>query len=316
MPSVFPKEATSERPVALQVRGLTRRFGARTVVDALDVTVHEGDLYGFLGPNGAGKTTTMRCILGLLRTHGGEIRIFGEQGVVRQRVGVGAMVEVPSFHDWLSARTNLRVAQSYIGGGAVAEIDEVLDKVGLLARGADRVGAYSQGMRQRLGIARALLGNPRLLLLDEPTVGLDPRGMREVRDLLRMLHQRGVTVFLSSHLLGEVEAICDRVGILDGGRLVAEGPVARLLAEMSEHRDCEVAVDRPEALATLLEGMKDAALVGGEGEGGRLVVRLRGVDPADFNRRLVGAGLAVGALVPRTRRLEDLYLERTRKEVR
>lgn len=301
---------------ALSVRGLTRSFGSRVAVNGLHLDILQGDLYGFLGPNGAGKTTAIRCILGLIQRDAGEIAFFGETHPVRQRRGVGAMVETPRFHDWLSARTNLRISAAYTGRVDDDEIALALERVGLADRAEDRVRGYSQGMRQRLGIARALLGRPRLLLLDEPTNGLDPRGMKEVRDLLRMLVRRdGLTVFVSSHLLSEVEALCNRVGILDQGHLVAEGPVAELLREMVTLDDVEIGFDDPGRGRETLDRMEGVTVLE-DAESGRILVRLRGRTIAELNRDLVQAGVAVRALLPRTPRLEDLYLERTRKEVR
>ena len=215
---------------ALQTDGLTRRFGSRTAVDRVSLRVEEGDIYGFLGPNGAGKTTAIRCILGLIRRDAGEVRIFGEAHPVRQRRGVGAVVETPAFHLGLSGRANLLRAAAYAGAPA-GDVERVLALTGLADRAGDRVRAYSLGMRQRLGIARALLGRPRLLVLDEPTNGLDPRGMHDVRRLLaRLAAEEGLTVFVSSHLLAEVQQLCNRVGILHRGRLVALGTVAELRA--------------------------------------------------------------------------------------
>ncbi|MEQ1507561.1 MAG: ABC transporter ATP-binding protein [Myxococcota bacterium] len=299
--------------VALEVRGLTRRFGSRSAVDSLDLTVHEGDVYGFLGPNGAGKTTAIRCVLGLIRHDAGTVTIFGETGLSARR-HVGAIVETPAFHDWMSGRDNLASAATYAGLGATAaaEIDRVLDRVGLTERARDAAGKYSLGMRQRLAIARALLGRPRLLLLDEPTNGLDPAGMREVRDLVRSLalHDK-ITVFLSSHLLTEIQAICNRVAIVDGGRLKAEGNVAELLAaDGSPTIVVEVSSPAPDRLREAVGAMTDVA-VEGPGTHGRIRLRLRGIGPEVVNRRLVGAGVDVDALVPERRNLEDVFLEVT-----
>lgn len=300
--------------IALQVRGLTRRFGARTAVRSLDLTVLEGDVYGFLGPNGAGKTTALRCVLGLIRSDEGTIEIFGQTGLAARRQ-VGAIVETPAFHEWLSGRENLSLSAAYAGlagAGSEREIDRVLERVGLTERARDPAGRYSLGMRQRLAIARALLGNPRLMLLDEPTNGLDPAGMREVRDLVRSLalHDK-ITVFLSSHLLGEVQAICNRVGILDGGSLKAEGDVAELLAgEASPTRIVEVGTPAPDLLRAAVAAMTEVE-VEGPGAAGRLRLRLRGLEPAVLNRRLLEAGVDVDALVPERRNLEDVFLEVT-----
>lgn len=299
---------------ALAIRGLTHRFGARAVVRDLDLTVNEGDVYGFLGPNGAGKTTVIRCVLGLVRPTAGRISVFGSGGTEARRQ-VGAIVETPAFHGWLSGRDNLRIAAAYTGIGgrrADEEIVRVLDRVGLTERAGDRAATYSLGMRQRLAIARALLGRPRLLVLDEPTNGLDPQGMREMRDLVRSfaLHDR-ITVFLSSHLLGEIQAICNRVGIVTEGTLRAEGPVAELLARSaSPVVRIEIGAD-PARLADGLAGF-DGVTVEGPGSEGRTRLALRGVSVPDLVRHLVTAGLDVESLVPDRRNLEDVFLEVTR----
>jgi ABC-type multidrug transport system ATPase subunit len=316
MPSPNPLNPAPGGTPALELRGLTRRFGARTAVNDLHLRVEPGDLYGFLGPNGAGKTTTMRCVLGLIRRDAGEVRVFGEEHPVRQRRFVGAMVETPRFHEWMTGRANLELACAYAGLGTANDRAEALQRVGLADRADDRVRTYSHGMRQRLGIARALVGRPKLLLLDEPTNGLDPRGMREVRDLLRLLVKRdGLTVFLSSHLLAEIELLCNRVGILDQGRLSAEGEVATLVRDLAGDETVELGVEDPETARRVLAELEGAELVG-EGAAGRLRVTLRGVGSAELNRRLVEAGLAVSAIVPQGRRLEELYLARTQQEVR
>lgn len=319
MTSSTPNQTLSgPRPMALEVRGLDRRFGSRKAVDTLDLDMVEGTLYGFLGPNGAGKTTAMRCILGLIRRDAGEITIFGEKDPVAQRRHVGAMVETPRFHEWLSARANLEISCAYArveGDRVEDEVQSALDRVGLVDRAEDRVRGYSLGMKQRLGIARALLGGPRLLLLDEPTNGLDPRGMKDIRDLLLTLGKRdGLSIFISSHLLSEVEAICNRVGILDQGRLVAQGDVSTLLREVSETDDLEIGAPRREALLECLQAMPEISIVG-EAESGRLHIRLQGLSTAALNRRLVEKGIEIAALVPRVPSLEDLFLQRTRNEI-
>ncbi len=304
---------TSDVP-ALAVNGLSRFYGKRAAVRKLDLRVQPGDLYGFLGPNGAGKTTAIRAILGLIARSKGTVEIFGERDMVRQRAEVGAMVETPAFNDWLSGRANLTIAAAYAGRGSAADIDEALDRVGLRDRAKEKVRGYSLGMRQRLGIARALLGRPKLLVLDEPTNGLDPRGMREVRELLTELVRRdGLTVFVSSHLLSEVEAMCTRVGILDRGELRAEGTVQELVQRLGGSTDLEVGVsDRPAALTVLskLEGVT----VEGDGEAGRMLLKLKGLEPAVVNRALVLAGVEVSSLVPRAGTLEELFLSVTSSE--
>jgi ABC-2 type transport system ATP-binding protein len=300
--------------VALEVRNLTRTYGTRAAVRALDLTVYAGDVYGFLGPNGAGKTTAIRCILGLIRRTAGEVAIFGVRDPVAARRSVGAIVETPAFHDWMSGRDNLRVACAYAGiqsGATEPEIDRVLERVGLAERARDRAGTYSLGMRQRLGIARALLGKPRLLILDEPTNGLDPRGMREVRDLVRSLalHDQ-ITIVVSSHLLAEVQAICNRVAILQEGGLKAEGKVEDLLAARQPRRLVEIGSADVAALTAALEPLAGVTVVG-PGEGGRLRVALDELGPAELLRALVQQGVPVEAFVPENRSLEDVFLEVT-----
>lgn len=299
---------------ALYVRGLARRYGSRSAVDSLNLDVRPGDLYGFLGPNGAGKTTAIRCILGLIRRDAGTVEIFGNADPVAQRVGVGAMVETPRFHEWMSGRANLEIACAYAGRGDSAEIDRALDRVGLTPRKNDKVKGYSLGMKQRLGIARALIGQPRLLVLDEPTNGLDPRGMREVRDLLVELARRDkLTVFVSSHLLSEVEAMCNRVGIIDKGVLKAEGRMEDLLARAAGRREVEIAVEDRATAVLALAGIPGAEIVG-DGADGRIRVSLEQMDAAGLNRALVLAGVGVSELVSRSGSLEELFLSVTSAE--
>lgn len=284
------------------------------MVEGLDLDVRQGDLYGFLGPNGAGKTTAIRCILGLIRKDAGSVEIFGDADPVRQRTGVGAMVETPRFYEWLSGRANLEIACAYAGRGSAAEIERALDRVGLAQRANDAVRGYSLGMKQRLGIARALVGEPRLLVLDEPTNGLDPRGMREVRDLLVDLARRDrLTVFVSSHLLSEVEAMCTRVGIIDKGVLRAEGRMEELLAMAAGRRQVDVGVDDRAAAVRALGAVPGAEIVG-DGADGALRVALDGLDAAGLNRALVAAGVGVHSLHTRTGSLEELFLSVTSAE--
>jgi ABC-2 type transport system ATP-binding protein len=214
----------------VEIRGLTKRYGELVAVDSVDLTVEPGDVYGYLGPNGAGKTTCLRMMLGLIRPHEGQVRLFGRdpQVSVRALEGVAGFVEAPRFYPYLSGLVNLRMMAAYDGGDAAARIAQALDIVGLADRARDKVGGYSHGMRQRLGIAGALLRDPRLMLLDEPTTGLDPAGMRDMRELVRRLAHEGITVVLSSHLLAEVEELCNRVAIVRRGRMVYEGRLADL----------------------------------------------------------------------------------------
>jgi ABC-2 type transport system ATP-binding protein len=231
---------------------LSKAYGKRLAVDHLDLQVDRGELFGFLGPNGAGKTTTIRMALGLIAPTNGSVEILGlevrhNRSTVLPRVG--ALVESPALYGYLSGRNNLRVFGDLLGGVPKKRIDEVLEIVGLTGRDKDRVKTYSMGMKQRLGLAIALLNNPDLLILDEPANGLDPAGIVEMRDLLRGLAADGKTVFISSHVLSEVQQICTRVAIINHGRLVRLAPVAELLDVPGEF---EIQVDSPDALVAAL----------------------------------------------------------------
>ena len=300
---------------ALRTRALTKRYGDLVAVDTLDLSIDRGALYGFLGPNGAGKTTTIRMALGLIYPTGGDVEILDEPvfgrgtPVVLRRVG--ALVEEPGFYRYLSGRKNLELYARAAGPRAdrdarLARIDEVLKLVDLQEAAGKRVKAYSQGMRQRLGVAQALLASPELLILDEPTNGLDPQGMREIRRLLRRLADEGTTIFVSSHLLAEVEAMCDRVGVLAQGRLVAEGPPAQLRATGETLRiDVD---DRAKAQAILVR-IDGVELDGADVRAGSVRVRLaEPATPAAVNAALVTGGVAVSALVPERASLEDVFV--------
>jgi ABC-2 type transport system ATP-binding protein len=298
---------------ALRAQALTKRYGRAAVVDSLDLTVERGELYGFLGPNGAGKTTTIRMALGLIHPSAGTVELLGKRvGTGGHREALersGALIEEPAFYRYLSGRRNL-VCFARTGGSRpdvqarLRRVDEVLERVGLANAGNKRVKAYSQGMRQRLGIAQALLGRPDMLVLDEPTNGLDPQGMREIRTLLRGLADDGRTVFVSSHLLSEVEAMCDRVGVLSHGRLVAEGPPSKLRGG-AEHVRLEV--DDADAALQVLNGISGVRVVDRSGN----VIRLRLDAPATsgaVNAALIGAGVEVSVLAPERDTLEDVFL--------
>lgn len=294
---------------ALEVADLTRTYGSRKAVDALSIQVLEGDVYGFLGPNGAGKTTAMRCILGLIRRDAGTVRMFGEAHPVRQRKGVAAIIETPALHGWMTARHNLRQAGWYaglVGRTLDAEIDRVLERVELTDRADERARGYSLGMRQRLAIARCLLARPRMLFLDEPTNGLDPAGMKDMRDLIRSLalHDR-ITIVLSSHLLTEVQAICNRVGIIGAGRMRAEGTVAELLRTVGLPT-LRVHAEDEEALQAALAGMDDVEIGPTHAAGVTIHTELA---PAALNRRLMEAGIALDHLQTVERTLEDVFIE-------
>ncbi|BDT97078.1 ABC transporter ATP-binding protein [Nocardia sputorum] len=214
-------------------RGLTKRYGEHTAVDDVSMSVAAGEIYGFLGPNGAGKTTTLRMLAGLIRPSEGTATVAGRRpgdpAVVRR---IGVLIEGPGFYPYLSGRDNLRVLAQYRGLGR-PEVEDVLDRVGLASRAEDKYRTYSLGMKQRLGVGAALLGDPDLLILDEPTNGLDPAGMAEMRDLITTSAAEGRTVLLSSHMLSEVQAICDRVGVIAQGRLLTEATVAELRGNSS-----------------------------------------------------------------------------------
>ena len=292
-------------PPPVETSGLTKRYGTLTAVDALNLTVRPGEVYGFLGPNGAGKTSTLRMLLGLVRPTAGTVRLFGRPpGAPGQLDRVGALIEGPGFYPYLSGRDNLRVLARYAGTPS-GRIRTVLELVDLVARAGDRYANYSLGMKQRLGVAAALLSDPRLLILDEPTNGLDPAGMADMRALIRRLGAAGCTVLLSSHLLGEVQQVCDRVGVVARGRLVAESTVAELRGTASLRvvaDPLDVAADRARALL----GAERVRVV----DGGLDLA----VDPdraAWINAELVDGGLAVRELRPKERDLEQVFFELT-----
>jgi ABC-2 type transport system ATP-binding protein len=290
---------------------LTKRFGARVAVDHVTLSVPRGCAYGFLGPNGAGKTTTIRMLLGLTRPDAGTMRLRGlavpeHRGEALARVG--AIVEEPHFHRHLTGRENLRVLAAVRGPETFGRIDGALARVGLADRAGEKVSRYSQGMRQRLGVARCLLADPELLILDEPTNGLDPAGILEFRQMIRGFVGEGRTVFLSSHLLDEVEKTCDAAAIVDGGRIVTAGSIA----ELSRGTRIELIIDcdDPDRALALLAGATEV-LDAQRTEGGvRLALQAEGAG-AELNRRLVEAGIAVSRLEPVRGTLEDRFLEIT-----
>ena len=289
----------------IATRALTKRFGPVLAVDAIDLEVRSGDVYGFLGANGSGKTTTVRMLLGLVLATSGEAEVLGARmprsakAVLPQ---VGTLVEGPASYLHLSGRANLELldAMGSSRRGRKARVDDVLERVGLGLAGDRRVRGYSLGMRQRLGLAAALLRTPRLLVLDEPTNGLDPQGIREMRELLLALNREGATIFLSSHLLAEVEQMCTRVGVLDRGRLRVQEELTSLRKPTG--RTVVVTPD-PDLALGLLDGRVEVR------QGERLVVR--GSDPAELNRMLVGGGVRVRELAPERRGLEQVVLEAT-----
>ncbi|MFI5258222.1 MAG: ATP-binding cassette domain-containing protein [Candidatus Limnocylindrales bacterium] len=299
--------------LALATHGLRKSYGSRRALDGLNLSVPAGVVYGFLGPNGAGKTTTMRVLTGLIHPDGGTLEILGKpfkRGDRRRLFEVGALVESPTFYPYLSARANLRELAASGAPVPSKRIEELLDLVGLCDRANDKVQGYSMGMRQRLGIAAALLSDPKLLLLDEPANGLDPAGIVAMRDTLRALASQGKTVFVSSHLLAEIQVMADVVGIIASGKLVREGPLKELLA-MQAVVKVRVQPDRVDAaIATLAPEFAADRLTETDREEGWLSVRIAPNRAGEISQKLAGAGIFVSGLESGTD-LEMLFLELT-----
>ena len=293
----------------IEVRGLVKCYGELTAVAGVDLTVNAGDVYGYLGPNGAGKTTSLRMMLGLIRPTAGTVRLFGAdpQMSIEALRGVAGFVEAPTFYPYLNGRKNLEMLAAFDGGDAPGRVEQALDTVGLADRAKDRVGGYSHGMRQRLGIAAALLRDPKLLLLDEPATGLDPAGMRDMRLLITRLAAQGMTVLLSSHLMNEVEEVCNRVAIVRTGKVVYEGEIAALkrgagvsyrLTTTDDAR--ALAVCRAQPGITNVEVKHDAISFTAEQDAA-----------AELSRALIEAGALITAMGPETLTLEDLFFSLT-----
>lgn len=298
---------------AVSTVGLVKRFGSHAAVDGIDLTVPTGSVFGFLGPNGSGKTTTIRMLLGLVRPTAGEITVLGESIPARTTAvlpRVGSLVEGPAFHPYLSGRANLvrlDAASAFADPRTSrARIDAALDRVGLLAAARKRYRAYSLGMRQRLGIAAALLEPRDLLVLDEPTNGLDPQGTREVRHLVSALAEGGATVLVSSHLLSEVEQVCTHVGVMRTGRLVAQGTVAQVRSGASASVEVESA--EPDAAAAVLVGI---GLVGVEVTPTGVRADAGELEPERIVAALVAGGVGVRGFAVRRPSLEDLFVSLT-----
>jgi ABC-2 type transport system ATP-binding protein len=311
---VLDQARTTTSDLAVNASGLTKRFGARTVVDSLDLTIPSGSVCGFVGPNGAGKTTTIRMLLGLIRPSAGTGAILGAD--LRNPTGylhkVGALIESPAFYPQLSGRDNL-VALARLGAIDSGAVPSVLDRVGLLERSVDSYRSYSLGMKQRLGIAAALLPSPELLILDEPGNGLDPAGIVEMRDLIRSLADEGMTIFVSSHLLSEIEHICDRLIMISDGKTVFQGEVAALRATRGD----ELLV-RPESvssLASLLALVRQAgftARVEDLAGGAQMLAVVAGLgEAATLNRLAMAADITLIHISERSRSLEEAFFELT-----
>ncbi|MET9029851.1 ABC transporter ATP-binding protein [Nocardia sp. NPDC004168] len=289
-------------------RGLTKRYGEHTAVDDVSMSVAYGEIYGVLGPNGAGKTTTLRMLAGLIRPSEGTATVAGHRpgdpAVVRR---IGVLIEGPGFYPYLSGRDNLRVLAEYRGLGR-PEVEDALERVGLAGRAEDKYRTYSLGMKQRLGVGAALLGNPDLLILDEPTNGLDPAGMAEMRELITALAAEGRTVLLSSHMLSEVQAICDRVGVISQGRLRTEATVAQLRGNSS-------LVVRAEPVEVALPAVR--GLVGGRSAlltASGIRIESDTVTAPAVARAVVAAGADLLELRVEEKSLEEVFFEMTRWE--
>lgn len=309
-----PGAGVNARPrsdeVVIRLQNLTRQYGKRLAVNNLSLNVHRGDIFGFLGPNGAGKTTTIRMLFGLIAPTSGRIEVLGQDlAAHRAQVlpRVGALIETPALYLYMSGRDNLEAVASVLGGLPASRIDNILELVGLRGRQRDRVRTYSLGMKQRLGVAIALLQDPELLVLDEPANGLDPAGIVEMRDLMHRLAAEGKTVFISSHILSEVQQICTRVAIIHHGQLITEQTVEELTRGSGEFA---VKVEQPqEALALLREQPwgQSAHL----GEDGSLITPAPNQRGRDLNLFLVQHNFAPDSLAPATLDLEKVFLELT-----
>jgi ABC-2 type transport system ATP-binding protein len=301
---------TEDAAPPVKARGLVKRYKEVLAVDNVDLNVREGDVYGFLGPNGAGKTTTLRMALGLIVPTEGHVELFGRDPMregARALEGVAGFVEAPRFYPYLTGRKNLELLAALDGDDARSRIDEVLEIVELAPRAGHRVGGYSHGMRQRLGIASALLRRPRLLILDEPATGLDPAGMRDMRVLIRRLADDGITVLLSSHQLPEVQELCDRVAIVDSGRVVYEGALSDLrrqggagyrLRTTDDARALQLAVAQPGISRPLAEQVGIAFQADERAVG-------------ELSLALGRSGIGILALTPELATLEDLFFRLT-----
>jgi len=297
-------------PPALSLENVSKRFGHVQAVEQLSLEIEPGQMAGFLGPNGAGKSTTLFMIPRLVRLGGGHIRIFGvdiERDFKTAIRSVGVMVEAPAFYEYLSGRKNLELSARILSiESPRREIDQILDRIGLSSRQHDRVGSYSMGMKQRLGVGRAMLGNPRLLILDEPTNGMDPEGTQEILSFLRdQVRATGLTIFISSHLMSEIEEFCDSVFVINHGRLVASGAVREIL---KPHRQILRITFRGQApdieSLSRCEGISTAETIAQD----TLEVTLAQRDSAWLNQYLLSRGFQVAALVPKQRSLKEFFL--------
>jgi len=309
-----PEPRANATEWAVETHGLTKRFGDNVAVNGVELLVPRGCAFGYLGPNGAGKTTLIRVLLGLTRADGGTMSLLGYPVPRRRDVAlarVGAIVDEPRFHGHLTGRQNLQILAAAREPQARERIEPSLERVGMGARADDRVSKYSMGMRQRLGVAACLLGDPQLLILDEPMNGLDPAGMHDMRDMIRSLVDEGRTVVLSSHLLDEVQRTCDSVAIVDHGNVIRQGPIAELLAGASV--EVRVECSTPERARSLLDGVAPPSDVTAtdDGVGVTLPAGTSRDVIAEINRRLVEGGVSVYRLEEVQVSLESWFLQVT-----
>jgi ABC-type multidrug transport system ATPase subunit len=294
----------------LEIEDLTKRYKGRPVVNRLSMNVERGDIFGFLGRNGAGKSTTLRMVLGLVRPTSGSVRLVGHDMArhsMRALARVGAIIESPAFYEQFSGRQNLKMFAAMSGGATSSRIEHVLEIVGLRSRAEDAVRVYSHGMRQRLGIAQALLPDPDFIILDEPTDGLDPQGILEMRLLIRRLKEElGLTIMLSSHLLYEVEQICNRIAIIEGGNLIYQGSIEELVAK---EKTIKLKVDRPDTAYKLLQDTSGLAI--SRNGDGSLYLRIADEEIPVVNSLLVEHGLRVFELSPQRETLEQVFFRLT-----
>ena len=298
--------------IIVKTKNLTKHFGHIVAVDDLSIEVHKGEAFGFLGPNGSGKSTTMGMILGLIAPTSGSVEVFGleaQHNLPSILPSVGAVMETPGLYPYLSGRDNLKVFARLSDHISDKRIDEVLDLVEMSSRAKDKFSNYSMGMKQRLAIACALLHNPELIIMDEPTNGLDPAGMKEIRELIIELSKQGKTIFLNSHLLHEVEQVCERVAIIKKGKIVVQG----LVKELVKAGDVlQIKVNEPDKAMAILGGQKWISSVNKEGD--YILLGVKTDKAADVNALLAKDGIFAAEIKAKENSLEKFFLEQTEEE--
>jgi ABC-2 type transport system ATP-binding protein len=295
-----------EHTTIVETHGLTKRYGSGVLaVDSVDMSVRRGEVYGFLGPNGAGKTTTLRMLVGLIRPTSGTVTVVGHApGDPAGLAKIGSLIEGPGFYPYLSGRENLRVVADLVGVSH-KRVEEILDLVDLGSRAGRKFSTYSTGMKQRVGVAAALLKDPELVILDEPSNGLDPQGMAEMRKLIKDISHSDRTVLISSHLLGEVEQICDRVGVISNGRLVTQSTVQELVGEKGVLVKAQP-VEQAQDVLTRMFGPEAVSR-----QNGSIHLKIKPENSIEINRQLMNAGVGVSELRPYERSLEDVFFQLT-----